>query len=54
MGLYAPSYTAARMQDKTFSSSAYGTRTDKEITIAGRSVFDMLKYMFRNCSPPTP
>ena len=38
----------ATMKDATFSSAAFGKRTDVETTIKGRIVFDMIKYMRRN------
>jgi len=37
-----------RMRDTTFQSSAYGKRENKEATIDGRCMFDVLPYMFRN------
>src|SRR5690606_22247463 len=38
----------ATMRDTTFQSAAYGKRENKETTIHGRVLFDMLPYMFRN------
>jgi DNA polymerase delta subunit 1 len=38
----------ATMRDATFSSAAFGKRTDVETSIKGRIVFDMIKYMRRN------
>ena len=38
----------ATMKDTTFQSSAYGKRENKDTTIHGRVLFDMLPYMFRN------
>eukprot|EP00743_Colponemidia_sp_Colp-15_P006103 GILK01006561.1.p1 GENE.GILK01006561.1~~GILK01006561.1.p1 ORF type:complete len:1058 (-),score=188.44 GILK01006561.1:44-3172(-) len=37
-----------RMKDTTFSSKAYGTRENKEITIDGRVQFDMLQVIQRD------
>jgi len=37
-----------KINDKTFSSSAYGTRTSKEIKIPGILVIDVIQYMYRN------
>ena len=36
------------MRDATFSSKAYGTRENKEITIEGRFQFDMMKAIMRD------
>eukprot|EP01006_Ploeotia_vitrea_P018090 TRINITY_DN49354_c0_g1_i1.p1 TRINITY_DN49354_c0_g1~~TRINITY_DN49354_c0_g1_i1.p1 ORF type:complete len:742 (-),score=417.38 TRINITY_DN49354_c0_g1_i1:127-2136(-) len=36
------------MKERTFSSSAYGTSTDKDIRIEGRVQFDLLPIMRRN------
>jgi DNA polymerase delta subunit 1 len=38
----------AKMRDTTFQSAAYGKRNNKETTIDGRVIFDMLPYMQRN------
>jgi DNA polymerase delta subunit 1 len=39
--------TLATIKDATFSSKAYGTRTDKEVNIDGRVMFDVLKIVQR-------
>ncbi|GBG24815.1 DNA polymerase delta catalytic subunit [Hondaea fermentalgiana] len=38
----------AKINKKTFSSAAYGTRENSEIEMEGRVVMDMIQYMYRN------